>query len=75
MSATPAPVVRVPESPGKCGITRVHHRTAYAKSGNAHNPTITYRWRVTYAGRIVGTTTFLWQARELAAAFEKEPEW
>jgi hypothetical protein len=72
---TTEPVVKIAEAPGKCGITRVHHSTAYAKSGNAHNPTVTYRWHVTYAGRPVGTVATLAAAKELAAAFEQEPEW
>lgn len=37
-------------------IERVVSGFAYARNGNAHNPTPTYRWEVFFEGELVGTS-------------------
>jgi hypothetical protein len=57
--------------PNGCTAERVLTGHAYARSGNAHNPTPRYRYDVRDAeGRRVGSTLTLKSARALAAEVE-----
>ena len=57
------------------GITvdRVKSGEAYARNGNAHNPTPRYRWEVRHAGRLVGTQYKAGSAIELANDYAVDP--
>lgn len=59
----------------KCDIAREVAGYAYPRNGNVHNPTPRYRWVVTSAGRLVGTTGTAKDACALADEFDKNPEW
>lgn len=50
-------------------IKRALVRVAYAKSGNAHNATKTYRWDVYVNDRLVGSCRLLRDAKEFAREF------
>lgn len=56
-----------PETETGCGITRVTTGFAYPRNGNTHNPTASYRWDITHAGRLIDTATTLRDAKAIAA--------
>jgi hypothetical protein len=59
----------------ECTVERVLDRYAYARNGNAHNPTPYYIWTVSYKGRRVGSQHSLKDAKSLAVEFMADPEW
>ncbi len=52
---------------GTCTIHRWVGRYAYARNGNAHNPTPSYRYTVFCNGKNVGSTSKLKDAKALIA--------
>lgn len=53
-------------SAARIRIDREVSRVAYAKNGNTHNPTKTYRWVAFVDDRRVGTCAKLRDAKDLA---------
>ncbi len=45
-------------------IRKVVSRVAYARNGNGHNPTVTYRWEAWKNGRCVGTASRLREVKD-----------
>jgi hypothetical protein len=56
-------------------VTREIQGYAYARNGNAHRPTPRYIWKVVYKDRLVGIFSTARAAKEVAAAFTRNPEW
>ena len=54
-------------------IDRVAGKPAYARNGNAHNPTVEYRYDVKLHGKLVGTKYKLGKAISLVEDHKKDP--
>jgi hypothetical protein len=54
-------------------IERTVSRVAYARNGNAHNPTREYTWHVFHNGRPIGTVARAGAAIEVIAEHRKDP--
>jgi len=59
---------------GCCTITKWITGYAYARNGNAHNPTPRVRWMVTDQSRLVGGAATLREAKEIARDWTDNPE-